>query len=57
MAPYIKERHAIIDKDGKRKMPILPLRSLKENIKAVINPEASPVENIEALIEQAFLDA
>ena len=57
VAPHIKERHAIIDKDGKRKMPILPLRSLKENIKAVINPEASPVENIEALIEQAFLDA
>ena len=57
VAPHIKERHAIIDKDGKKKMPILPLKSLKENIKAVINPEASPVDNIETLIEQAFLDA
>ena len=57
VAPHIKERHAIIDKDGKKKMPVLPAKSLKENIKAVINPKNTPVENIEALIENAFVNS
>ena len=54
VAPAIKERHAVVDSNGKKKMPVLPLKSLRENIKAVIVPVFEPVVNIDILVEKVF---
>ena len=53
-APAIKERRAVIDSEGKRKMPLLSAESMRENIKAAIKIEAKPVDDIESLIAKAY---
>ena len=54
VAPAIKERYAVVDSSGKKKMPVLPLKSLRENIKAVIVPVFDPVAHIDILAEKLF---
>ena len=53
-APAIKERRAVIDSEGKKKMPLLSSESMKENIKAAIKIETQPVDDIETLIAKAY---
>ena len=54
IAPAIKERRAIIDSTGKKKMPILPEVSLRENIKAAVKFEIKAVDNLDDLIAKAY---
>ena len=54
IAPAIKERRAIIDSSGKKKMPVLSEDSLRENIKAAVKFEIKAVDDIEALISKAY---
>ena len=54
IAPAIKERKAVIDSSGKRKMPVLSEESLRENIKAAIKMEVKVVDNIDILITKAY---
>ena len=54
IAPAIKERRVIIDSSGKRKMPILSVESLRENIKASLKTEIKVVDDIDILIAKAY---
>ena len=54
IAPAIKERRAVIDSEGKRKMPLLSVQSMKENIKTAVKFESLPVDAIESLVAKAF---
>ena len=52
IAPNIKERRAVIDSTGKKKMPLLSEVSLRENIRTAVKFEIKAVDNIDALIEE-----
>ena len=52
IAPAIKERRAVIDSEGKRKMPLLSVQSM--NIKTAVKFESLPVDAIESLVAKAF---
>ena len=54
IAPNIKERRAVIDSTGKKKMPLLSEVSLRENIRTAVKFEIKAVDNIDALIDKAF---
>ena len=54
VAPAIKERRLVIDSEGKKKMPLLSVESMRENIKAAIKVETQPVHSIDSLIAKAF---
>ena len=57
VAPAIKERHQVIYSDGKKNIPVLPITSLRENIKTVIIPVFAPVANIDILVEKMSDDS
>ena len=54
IAPAIKERRVVIDAEGKRKMPLLSIESMKENIKAAVKFENKDVDDINYLIAKVF---
>ena len=54
IAPAIKERRVVIDSLGKKKMPVLSVESLRENIKAAIKIEVKVVNDIDFLISKAY---
>ena len=57
IAPHIKERRCVVDSEGKKKMPLLSIESMRENIKLVLDKDSVTsvsLTNICVLVEKAF---